>query len=58
MTTVDIETAAEGLAQDVIRVDHFIRGRLVEGGAMRYRSRDLGVERHDRQVRDADRVRP
>jgi hypothetical protein len=31
-------------AQDVIRVDHFIRGKLVTGGAVRYRSRDLGVE--------------
>ena len=33
----------EAHVQDVIRVDHFIRGKVVEGGAVEYRSRDLGV---------------
>ncbi len=37
--TAPVETAAEP-----IRVDHFVRGRLVEGGAVRHRSRDLGVD--------------
>ncbi|WP_018637807.1 acyl-CoA reductase [Parafrankia elaeagni] len=50
MTTTEAEPAAPAPAaahapeQDVIRVDHFIRGRLVRGGAVHYRSRDLGVE--------------
>ena len=30
--------------QDAIRVDHFIRGKLVTGDAVRHRSRDLGVD--------------
>lgn len=37
--TAPVETAAEP-----IRVDHFVRGKLVEGGAVRHRSRDLGVD--------------
>jgi hypothetical protein len=36
-------TATDTTAHDVIRVDHFIRGRVVPGGAVEYRSRDLGV---------------
>jgi Acyl-CoA reductase (LuxC) len=42
MTTPDIESRERG--GDVIRVDHFVRGRVVTGGAVPYRSRDLGVE--------------
>lgn len=29
---------------EVLRVDHFIRGQAVAGGAVKYRSRDLGVD--------------
>jgi len=29
---------------EVLRVDHFIRGKAVAGGAVKYRSRDLGVD--------------
>ncbi len=42
MTTLDIQSKEQG--GDVIRVDHFVRGRVVAGGAVHYRSRDLGVE--------------
>lgn len=31
-------------AEHVLSVDHFVRGRVVPGGAVRYRSRDLGAE--------------
>src|SRR5262245_19533743 len=37
-------SATDTASQDVIRVDHFIRGKVVEGGAVQYKSRDLGVE--------------
>ncbi len=32
------------VAADPIRVDHFVRGRLVSGDAVKHRSRDLGVD--------------
>jgi len=45
MSQTDSELKSEDTAsEDVIRVDHFIRGKVVEGGAVHYRSRDLGVE--------------
>jgi Acyl-CoA reductase (LuxC) len=45
MTTLDTEPKApETSADDAIRVDHFIRGKAVTGGAVHYHSRDLGVE--------------
>jgi hypothetical protein len=45
MSLVDIDQEpAAAMPDAVIRVDHFIRGRVVPGGAVRYRSRDLGVE--------------
>jgi hypothetical protein len=44
MTTLDVESKAEEIgAGEAIRVDHFIRGRVVTGGAVHYYSRDLGV---------------
>jgi hypothetical protein len=33
-----------GISREPIPVDHFIRGRLVTGDAVRHRSRDLGVD--------------
>ena len=45
MNTIDTElNPQQALADDVIRVDHFIRGKVVTGGAVHYKSRDLGVE--------------
>ena len=44
MTTLHAEQAAPDASDEVIPVDHFIRGHVVEGGAVQYRSRDLGVE--------------
>ena len=32
------------IAADPIRVDHFVRGRLISGDAVKHRSRDLGVD--------------
>jgi Acyl-CoA reductase (LuxC) len=43
MTTLDVD-ARPGGRDDVIRIDHFVRGRAVTGGAVHYKSRDLGVE--------------
>ncbi len=43
MTTLDVAGRPTG-RDDVIRVDHFVRGRAVTGGAVHYKSRDLGVE--------------
>lgn len=40
-TTLPADQAA---AQKPIRVDHFIRGKVIEGGAVIHRSRDLGVD--------------
>lgn len=34
----------EEVDDDVIRVDHFVRGKVVRGGAVHFKSRDLGVE--------------
>ncbi|KPM54010.1 long-chain-fatty-acyl-CoA reductase [Frankia sp. R43] len=44
MTTTETSPATAAKATEVIRVDHFVRGRVVPGGAVHYRSRDLGVE--------------
>jgi Acyl-CoA reductase (LuxC) len=45
MTSIDLgPKSQEKIPADVIRVDHFIRGTAVRGGAVRYHSRDLGVE--------------
>jgi hypothetical protein len=38
---IDRQNAQSG---EVLRVDHFIRGKAVSGGAVKYRSRDLGVD--------------
>jgi Acyl-CoA reductase (LuxC) len=44
MTTLHGDPAAHPATADgVIPVDHFVRGRVVTGGAMRHESRDLGV---------------
>jgi Acyl-CoA reductase (LuxC) len=37
------QTAHKRTADDVIPVDHFVRGQVVTGGAVRHESRDLGV---------------
>jgi len=45
MTTLDLQPKAQHTdSDDAIRVDHFIRGRVITGGAVHYYSRDLGVE--------------
>ena len=45
MTTLDLESKAQHTdSDDPIRVDHFIRGKVITGGAVHYHSRDLGVE--------------
>lgn len=58
MTTTDAAQApADGLG-DAIRVDHFVRGNVVEGGAVEYRSRDLGVAFATPELRLDDLVTP
>jgi hypothetical protein len=42
MNAIDKDITAK--TQAPIRVDHFIRGKIVEGGAVLFRSRDLGVD--------------
>jgi len=45
MNALDMELQAQqGASQEPIRVDHFIRGKVVSGDAVRHRSRDLGVD--------------
>lgn len=57
MTTTDTTAAADGLGE-ALRVDHFVRGRVVEGGAVEYRSRDLGVAFATPELRLDDLVTP
>jgi len=45
VSSVATGTALPGQGADgVIRVDHFVRGRVVTGGAVKYTSRDMGVD--------------
>ncbi|MCI4592025.1 long-chain-fatty-acyl-CoA reductase [Sphingobium sp. BYY-5] len=45
MTVLEKKLPLEGdTAVEPIKVDHFVRGRLVEDDAVRHRSRDLGVD--------------
>ena len=46
MTTIEQSTKnLPGMDADgVIRVDHFVRGKVVIGGAVKYTSRDMGVD--------------
>jgi hypothetical protein len=43
---------------ETLRVDHFIRGKAVAGGAVRYRSRDLGVDFATPEINPASRHVP
>ncbi len=43
MSAVDTPAAGPQVS-DALRVDHIVQGRLLAGGAVRYRSRDLGVD--------------
>ncbi len=38
---IDSQRTKDG---EVLRVDHFVRGKAIAGGAVKYRSRDLGVD--------------
>jgi Acyl-CoA reductase (LuxC) len=44
MTILEKDIAAKAEAPADIRVRHFVRGKLVEGDAVRHTSRDLGVD--------------
>ncbi|WIW90093.1 acyl-CoA reductase (plasmid) [Sphingobium sp. V4] len=44
MTVVEKNAAIAQAPVEPIQVRHFVRGRLVEGDAVRHRSRDLGVD--------------
>ncbi len=57
MTATDTAPPADGLGE-AIRVDHFVRGKVVEGGAVEYRSRDLGVAFATPELRLDDLVTP
>lgn len=43
---------------EVLRVEHFVRGEVVAGGTVRYRSRDLGVEFATPEISLDDLVTP
>lgn len=43
MTTVDPAVTAQETTAEMLRVDHFVRGTVVTGGAVHHHSRDLGV---------------
>ena len=59
MTSLDTAPGAQhSAAADPIRVDHFIRGKVVTGGAVHYHSRDLGVEFATPEIRLDELVTP
>jgi hypothetical protein len=43
-TVVKADAAAVAASDTAIRVNHFVRGKLVSGAALRHRSRDLGAD--------------
>ncbi len=44
MTVIDTQTIAQDAKPKAIRVNHFVRGKLVTGDEVRHTSRDLGVD--------------
>src|SRR3974390_2609009 len=43
-TAIKTDAAAVAAGDSAIRVNHFVRGKLVSGSAVRHRSRDLGAD--------------